>query len=619
MAELFLAEQEGVEGFRKRVVIKRMLPHLARKPPVVEMFLNEARLVSLLDHPNVVQILDLGQEGEDFFIAMEFLDGHSLSDIEEKSHSQGHLVPIGLAVRILADACAGLEWAHNAVDDTGHPLGIVHRDFTPANIFVTFDGRVKVLDFGIAKSAALPSHTEPGALKGKYVYMSPEMVAGRPVDRRADLFAGGVMLYELITGRLPFVGNSVRAVLSSIALSRPLAPRSLDPSIPPDLELLALRLLQRNPDDRAQTAAEVKDSLEAFLEDQAFVVGPSQVAQYLADLFPQRAEDVRQMSAPISSLRSRPPVPTPPLAPTPAPRRRFGLPLAALLLLAALVAAALAFKPWRQLAARAGSPARPVAAPRNLLGDGTRALKDGRYDDARRAAEQLVRESPQSAVGHLLLGKALIGLRFGQKAELELVEAEKWNPKDPEPYRTQGKLKADQGDVVGAIAALEHAQQLSPGDLDTDAALAKLYGARSDWKRELQLLDLIYKRAGERPDLLAEAGFARYQLGETARADQDLARALKLAPTLPRALYVLGFVRYRQGKPAEAIAAYRSAADADKSSTEALTALAELYAAQHDSAQTRRVYEEIAARDPRDQNARAYLGAPAVKQAPEPK
>jgi serine/threonine protein kinase/tetratricopeptide (TPR) repeat protein len=606
MAELFLAEQEGVEGFRKRVVVKRLLPQLARKSQVVEMFLNEAHLASLIDHPNVVQILDLGQEGDDFYIAMEYLDGRSLSDIEEQAQTRGHLVPLGLAARILADACGGLDWAHNAMDGAGQPLGIVHRDFTPANIFVTFDGRVKVLDFGIAKSQAVASHTEPGALKGKYVYMSPEMVAGRPIDRRADLFAAGVMLYELITGRLPFVGNSVRAVLSSIALARPIPPRNLDPSIPPDLETMALKLLQRNPDDRPQTGAEVKQALDGFLEGQTFVVGAGQVAQYMADLFPSRSADSRG-AGPVSQFRSRP---------------REGLARIKARtpwLLRALAAAGIAVvlgagvwgivrtKPWQRFARGSGSkvskgqPTDPAAA---LLATGRQALKDGKPDLARQSAEQLVKLAPKSEAAHLLLGEVLSLQHFGQKAEAELIEAQQLNPKDPEPLRALGQLKTNEADLPGAIAMLQKAQALAPSDIGTAMNLAKLYELRTDWKTEIQLLDSVYSRVGEQPDLLSEAAFARYQMGQDPKAEQDIQRALKLKPNYPRALYVLGFVRYREGKTADAEAAYRSAAAADPKSTEALFALADLYRAENEAAQAADVDKQILARDPKAQLAK---------------
>jgi len=558
--------------------------------------LREARAAAALDHPNVVAIYDVGQVADHeelrgtTYLAMELIKGRSL-----RAYVGDARVTMKERVSWLADIGHALAAAHAA--------GIVHRDVKPENVMIRDDGRVKVLDFGIAKSQAVASHTEPGALKGKYVYMSPEMVAGRPIDRRADLFAAGVMLYELITGRLPFVGNSVRAVLSSIALARPIPPRNLDPSIPPDLEFLALRLLQRNPDDRPQTGAEVKETLDGFLEGQTFVVGAGQVAQYMADLFPKTRTGEFRGPGPVSQLMSRPRAS---LAPIKAKARWVlrGLAVAAIaVVVAAAVLAVIRTKPWRRFASGASAKAQkgPAEASATPLAAGRQALKDGKLDAARQDVEQWVKQQPKDEAGHLLLGQILWQQHFGQKAEQELLAAAQLNPKDPEPWRALGQLKTSEADVAAAVTALQKAQALAPGDVGTDLALAKLYGLRGDWKSEIQMLDAAYHRVGEQPELLAEAGFARYQLNDDAKADDDLKRALKLRPNLPRALYVLGFVRYRQGKIPEAEAAYRAAATADPKSTDALLALADLYKAENQAAKAADVYKEVLVRDPKAQ------------------
>ena len=261
-------------------------------------------------------------------------------------------------------------------------------------------------------------------------------------------------------------------------------------------------------------------------------------------------------------------------------------------------------KPWRRFASGAsskvakGSPSDPDAA---LLATGRQALKDGKLDSARQNAEQLVKLNPKSEAAHLLLGEALSLQHFGQKAEAELTEAQQLNPKDPEPLRALGQLKLTEADLPAAIAMLQKAQALAPGDIATAMTLAKLYELRTDWKTEIQLLDSVYGRVGERPDLLSEAAFARYQMGQDPKAEQDIQRALKLKPGFPRALYVLGFVRYREGKTADAEVAYRSAAAADPKSTEALFALADLYRAENQTAQAADVDKQILARDPKAQ------------------
>jgi serine/threonine protein kinase/tetratricopeptide (TPR) repeat protein len=630
MAELFLATQEGPEGFRKRVAIKRLLPQLARKPNVVEMFLNEARLASRINHPNVVDILDLGQEGEDYFIAMEYLDGRSLADIEDASRARGELVPVGAAARILADACFGLHTAHDAFGDDGRALGIVHRDFTPANLFVTYDGRVKVLDFGIAKSQTLPSQTEPGALKGKYLYMSPEMVAGRPIDRRADLFAAGVMLYELLTGRLPFMGNSVRAVLASIALAKPIPPRNIEPGIPPDLEIVCLELLQRNPEDRPATAGEVSVTLESFLNSSNLAVGAPQLADYMFDLFPPDSDPQRQeIQRVINSIEpegamprrsvSGPALRAAPVEATSPPRRLLLAASALVVLLLIAGAAAVATRrvslslPVLTFAHRA-LPEK-AAPPPDVLSMAEQDLKGGKPDAARAIAEKAVQQDPANARAHALLGRSLLALRYGQKAEVEFREAIRLAPKAPDAYRGLGALKTEQGDPMEAIKALEAAQRLDSGDVETTTALAKLYGLRGDWKRALAMLEALYREAGPSAEVYAEAGFARYQLGDDQRAESDLLRALKLKPDLAKAHYYLGFVYYRKGLTDQAIQSYRTAADQDRRSTEALLALADLYKAQGQAEKAAGVYREVLTRDPKNEMATGQLTA-ALRRSP---
>ena len=626
MAELFLATQEGPEGFRKRVVIKRLLPQLARKNNVVEMFLNEARLASRINHPNVVDILDLGQEGEDYFIAMEYLDGRSLADIEDAARARGELVPVGAAARILADACAGLHTAHDAQGDDGRPLGIVHRDFTPANVFVTYDGRVKVLDFGIAKSEALPSHTEPGALKGKYLYMSPEMVAGRPIDRRADLFAGGVMLYELLTGRLPFMGNSVRAVLASIALAKPIPPRNIEPTIPPDLEIVCLELLQRNPEDRPPTAGDVGTELEAFLNGSNLAVGTLQLADYMSDLFPLERDPERQeMQRVLNTIEpegttprrsiTRPPARATADTSRPQPtRRRPPMALIAGVLVFLMLGGTVGLLATHKISLPAlpigqGTQATPHSPSTDPLVEAEQDIKAGKLDAARSRAEKLVQQDPSNAKAHALLGHVLLAQRYGARAESEFHEAIRLAPKSPEGYRGLGALKTGQGDAVEATKMLEMALKLDPSDVDTTTSLAKLYGLRGDWKQALAMYEALYRRGVKTAELYAEAGFARYQLHDDERAEGDLQRALKLQPDLAKAHYYLGFVLYRKGQTDQAIQSYRSAASEDPHGTEALLALADLYKATGQTDKASATYREVLVRDPKNELASSQIAA----------
>ncbi|MBZ4419400.1 protein kinase [Myxococcus sp. RHSTA-1-4] len=294
MAEVYLGRRIDEDGRRgPAVAVKRLMPHLASDRRVVQMFLNEARITAQVRHPNVVTILELGMEGTEPFIAMELLEGRSFAELRQEAAEHGQRVPLGITLRVLVDACRGLDAAHRAVDEAGRPLRIVHRDFTPDNVHVGVNGAVKVIDFGIAKADALGSGTEPGVLKGKFFYMSPEMIAGRPVDHRADLFAAGVMLYEQLCGRRPFTGLTAEEVLGRIAEGRPKPPTAFDPSVPAALELVCLTALAREPAARFDSLESFIDAIEA-IGGAAEVATHEQLAAYVDTLFPPDTDSKRQ-------------------------------------------------------------------------------------------------------------------------------------------------------------------------------------------------------------------------------------------------------------------------------------------------------------------------------------
>jgi serine/threonine protein kinase len=217
MAEIFLARQEGMEGFEKTVVIKRIRPHLSKQKSFVDMFLDEARLAAQLSHPNIVQIHELGQVGDSYFIAMEYVFGRDMARIIPKAERMGIAFPHVYALQIASEICEALYYAHQRSDAWGNPLHIVHRDVTPENVFVSFDGAVKILDFGIAKARGQTGQTTAGEIKGKLSYMSPEQALANPLDCRSDIFTLGVVLYEWLTGFRLFTGDSEVAVLRSIS------------------------------------------------------------------------------------------------------------------------------------------------------------------------------------------------------------------------------------------------------------------------------------------------------------------------------------------------------------------------------------------------------------------
>jgi serine/threonine-protein kinase len=301
MAELFLARQAGLEGFEKTIVIKRIRPHLSQQSAFVKMFLNEAKLAAQLNHPNIVQIYDLGKVGDAFFIAMEYLAGRDMRRIIPKAEMMGIEFPLVYALRIASSVCEGLYYAHHRTDFQGKPLHIVHRDVTPENIFVSFDGTVKVLDFGIAKAACQVEQTRAGEIKGKISYMSPEQCTGKPLDHRSDLFSLGVVLYEWITGYKLFTGENEAAIIRSITDGTIHTPSYFKPSIPEAVERILMKALAKDREERYQTAWEMQYDIDQFLSDHEFTPSNIHLANFVKQLFTDEMDAERERLAALAN------------------------------------------------------------------------------------------------------------------------------------------------------------------------------------------------------------------------------------------------------------------------------------------------------------------------------
>lgn len=289
MAEIFLAKQVGVEGFEKNVVIKRMLQHLSSVPDFVSMFLDEARLAARLSHPNVVTISDLGHADGCYYICMEYLAGEDFSTMLRTAARRREYVPLHISLRVLAEAARGLEFAHNFTDAAGRPLNIVHRDISPSNIFVTYTGQVKVLDFGIAKAESRITNTTAGVVKGKYMYMAPEQARSGQVDRRADVFSLGVSLYEALTNTRPFARDNDLAILNAVLQCDYKPPRQVRPDLSLELEAVVVKALALKVEDRYQSAGDFANDLERFLAATTSGSGGTAVSTFMSSFFgPER-------------------------------------------------------------------------------------------------------------------------------------------------------------------------------------------------------------------------------------------------------------------------------------------------------------------------------------------
>jgi hypothetical protein len=283
MAQLFLARADGIEGFAKLVALKRILPHKAGNERFVRMLLNEARLVAGLDHPNIAQVHDIGREHGEYFFAMEYVHGQDLSRVMRRApHHRLHLEN---ALHIAIGVCAGLHCAHTARDRTGRPLDIVHRDVSPSNVLVSYQGAVKLVDFGVAKAATLVSETREGVIKGKFGYMSPEQCLGDPLDRRSDVFAVGILLWEMTLGRRLYMFKGELASLQRIVYRDAPRPTNFDPAYPAHLEDIVMRALARDPRQRYQSAQQLQIDLEQFALDHRLAVSAVSMAIEMRTLF----------------------------------------------------------------------------------------------------------------------------------------------------------------------------------------------------------------------------------------------------------------------------------------------------------------------------------------------
>ena len=316
MAELYIARQSGIEGFEKIVVLKRVLPNLAADPQFVQMFLSEARIAATLDHPNIAQVTDIGEEGGEYFFAMEYVHGANLLQVLKRSGETR--LPRSCALTIVVGVAAGLHYAHEQLGLDGRPLGLVHRDVSPSNVILSHNGAVKLTDFGIARAAARTSVTQQGQFKGKAGYMSPEQCQGGVIDRRSDIFTLGILLYEATTGARAFYAPNDFAILGRIARADYIPPRELDPEYPPQLEAVIAKAMAKDPDDRYETAEQMQLQLEDVAAACGWRLSAVELARHMKSLFGTPAHphtDIGSMAAPIVPAARVEPTPVEPPEP----------------------------------------------------------------------------------------------------------------------------------------------------------------------------------------------------------------------------------------------------------------------------------------------------------------
>ena len=285
MAEVFLARAEGIRGFHRLLAVKRILPQFAGDAEFVRMFLDEARIAATLHHPNIVRVFEVDIAGGQVFYVMEYLHGHSVAALLRRLADGGVRPPLDAAVAIAAAVAAGLHHAHERHSADGQPLHIVHRDVGPGNAIVTYDGHVKLIDFGIARAAGNLHRTQYGLFRGKLPYASPEQCRCEPLDRRSDVFSLGVVLYELTTGQPPFAADGDRELLRAVSEARFTPPRELDPSYPPGLEAIVRKALAASPDERYPSARALRGDLKALASQLSLDLSATGLSRLMAGVF----------------------------------------------------------------------------------------------------------------------------------------------------------------------------------------------------------------------------------------------------------------------------------------------------------------------------------------------
>ena len=301
MAELFLARNASAAGIERYVVLKRVLAQRANDEAFVRMFLDEARLVAQLQHPNIAQVYDTGVLGDSYFFTMEYVHGETVREMLHRSYATQRAIPISSVMTVIAAAAAGLHHAHERKGLDGKPLGIVHRDVSPSNLMISFEGNVKVVDFGVAKATHRRTETQSGTVKGKIAYLSPEQCRGKVIDRRSDLFSLGIVMWEMLVGDRLFKQGTDYEIMEAIVMSTPPPPSSRREGIPPELDQIVAKLLARDPDKRYQNAGELLEAVENAAVRIGVSLSASALGRFVREMFGERPEpwiEMQERAAP---------------------------------------------------------------------------------------------------------------------------------------------------------------------------------------------------------------------------------------------------------------------------------------------------------------------------------
>lgn len=574
MAELFRATITGMEGFEKIVAIKRILPHLTDQEELVRAFIGEAKLAAHLNHPNIVQIYDFGSIEGGYFIAMEYLSGKDLSLILQKGKEKGLPLTLEHALYITSKICEGLDFAHHRKDKEGNPLSVIHRDISPPNILITYEGEVKIVDFGVAKAAGMNTKTRQGVIKGKVCYMSPEQASGSEIDQRSDLFSTGILLYEMATGCRMFTGDPLHTLLRVREADFQPA-EQVAPNLPQDLFRILHRSLAKDPALRYQSASDMLFGLEEFLCRSNLRPSARTLSQYVKQLFAEEivSEDnalCERTGIPPSETRTlvegegKEPVKTTLM--TACETRRIRESILLRPLLGVVLALAVFFtgffllsftqESMSALYRRVGgapdslSPAASFASLTATLSDepapasgvheaapskpqppeiekALEALRDRRYETAAALFQSLWKQKPE--------WKTQIRVPFAESLEQWAISIKEEEPKK-------------------ATEILERAMAIDSTRACTRFELACLYTASGRPKKAAQIYEPVALKEPPIPEALFNLAYFHAMARNYDRAESLYTRLISLAPPyLDEVLFNLALVQEKQGKQASCL------------------------------------------------------------------
>lgn len=571
MAELYRAKITGVQGFEKLIAVKKILPHLADEQDLVTSLIDEAKLAALLNHQNIVQIYDFGSIEGSYFIAMEYLFGKDLRTLTNKSRKKNRPLGIEYALYITSRICAGLDYAHKLKDFQGKPLNIIHRDISPQNILITYEGDVKIVDFGIAKAATQSTHTQAGMIKGKFAYMSPEQANGQVIDYRSDIFSTGILLYELVTGKKMFEGDTLQ-ILARVRAADFVPAEKIVEDLSEKLCDILHRALAKDPENRYQSCAEMLTDLEECMFDRSLRPSAMGLSQYMKALFAEEIaieeETMKEVGektvAHVIATDKEPKPEKVPLkrAPEEVAEKKNRRGLLYGLIAAALVAVVL-------LVFTSGREKAPVT-------------------DISPEVASVQPSAPES----IETGKAE-GPLPTPTADLELEQAPEMASSIPSP-----SMEATAEPLPTTMPEPEAVSSREPESAELQTALAALeekrFGEAASLLEELLTLQPPLQETIAAPYSRALQGLAA-QVVETdpEKAKSFLLKAVQLYPAGPQNHFQLGHVYVRLKDYPKAIESYRAVTDLDPRFPDAFFNLGYVYAVTKDYSQAEEMYERV--------------------------